>query len=227
VSFQKSALSDFAPGVIASLATCQRLRLPPFLLSCSLAEPWCGLNNINYQITVLGICRKGISRDAPHRLSHGELHSSANLPCIYELQKPALCFDLPIMLTCVKWRHLPNVWVWRSQSIFTCRWSQVFLSPEAAGKLQRQQTPWFREGCMSADVKHFLGINTFIETTVFLHQHVNMKLFKGWSNPLLGEISLGVLSHTQLLYSLSSFLGACRMSSINSRYGWEEQHFLH
>lgn len=81
--------------------------------------------------------------------------------------------------------------------------AKSFFLLKPAGKLKRQLMPWFSEGCVSGDIKHYLDIYTFIEATVFLHQHVSVKAFKGWSNPLLGEDILGVLSHTQLLYSLS------------------------
>lgn len=66
--------------------------------------------------------------------------------------------------------------------------AKSFFLLKPARKLERQQTPWFREGCVSGDVRHYLDINTVIETAVFLHQHVSVKLFKGWkkqSCPLL------------------------------------------
>lgn len=97
--------------------------------------------------------------------------------------------------------------------------AKSFFLLKTAGKLKRQQTSWFREGYVSGDVKHYLGINTFIETAVFLHQHVSVQLFKGWSNPLLGEASLGVLRHTASV--LYNFLEACRKSLTDSQYVWE------
>lgn len=158
--FQKLTLSDFTPGVIVSLATCQKIRPPPFLSSSTSPEPWCGLNNQNYQITVLGTVQRGNIKKCTSQTTAWWASQFRQFTRHFWAARASIMCQLPIMLTHVKLCHLPNVCVWRSQPYFICKWSWEFLSPKSAEKQKRQQTPWFREDCVAGDIKHYLVIST-------------------------------------------------------------------
>lgn len=201
--FQKLALSDFTPGVIVSLATCQRIRPPPFLSSSTFSEPGCGLNNLNYQITVLGIVQRGNIKKCTTQTTAWWASQFCQFARRFWAARasimlwPANHADSCQIMSSSKCLSLEVSTYFHMQTKSRVSFSWSLQKSRKDSRLHDSRKTVCRWCKTLSGYQHLQKLQSSF------HQHVSVKFSKGRSNPLLGETSpSGPKPHTVLTLSL-------------------------